>query len=948
MFIAKAASAASGTLRACFRAGVVLAVLSCVPGFALAQTATPPDPVATSTLGFVGNTSGSVSTSTNVSGTLYVVQLLATQAVPSAAQVRARTDGAGVFAGYSDAYPIEVGVPIAISYGFLAPETAYVRYAVIQDNQVPARLSEVSTTPFTTRANAPDPATSVVATAGNARATVNFTVPAWRGSFPTTYTVTSSPGNFAATGSGSPVQVTGLTNGQAYTFTVVTNSGSGNSVASQPSNEVTPRTVPGAPVIGTAAAGNGQAVLSFAPPASNGGSAITGYTVTASPGGQAQATAGSPVSFTGLTNGTSYTFTVRAQNAAGIGPVSTASNAVVPQGEPTVSGFGDLTRTWGAAPFTLTPPESQSTAPFTYASANPSVATVQGNVVTLVGVGSTTLTAIQPPQGAFTGSTDTATLVVEPAVPVLSNFNPVSKTFGDTTFVIAPPTSPSAGAFTYAIADPAVATVVGNVVTVAGAGSTTITATQAANGNYLAGSATAALVVEKRAPAITGFSNLRKTYGEAAFDLVDPASDSTGAFSFTISDVRVATINGRTVTLVGDGVATLPATQAATANYAAGAVTATLTVSGRPDPTQDREVVAGVQAQVDASVRFAQAQQGNIRDRLRQRRAGQGQANGLSLGVANGSGGMSLQPAVLNDAASGSGDGRWSWWTGGVISLGDRDSDERREGFRFDSQGITLGADVRVSDRLLVGLATGMGWMDTDIGRDGSRLDGDHRASTVYALWRLDDRWYVDALVGTGRIEFDLLRWSEVANATASASRDGDQRFGSLTLGYAFTGDDFTLTTYGRADHSRTTLDAYRETGLGIYDLSYGEQDIEHTTLALGLEGGAWMQAPFGRVRPYWNLEYRGNVGKRSEVDINYVVLPSASDYRLSLPGAYASSWLVGAGLDTQFGQGWSLGLLWRYEVNVGSGSVNNFGLQLGYDWGSGTAPSPAMPQPLR
>ena len=51
-----------------------------------------------------------------------------------------------------------------------------------------------------------------------------------------------------------------------------------------------------------------------------------------------------------------------------------------------------------------------------------------------------------------------------------------------------PPTSPSAGAFTYASANPAVATISGDTVTITGAGSTVITATQAADGNYTGGS----------------------------------------------------------------------------------------------------------------------------------------------------------------------------------------------------------------------------------------------------------------------------------------------------------------------------------------------------------------------------------------------------------------------------------------------------------------------------
>jgi hypothetical protein len=80
----------------------------------------------------------------------------------------------------------------------------------------------------------------------------------------------------------------------------------------------------------TAAAGNASATVSFTAPASNGGSPITSYTVTASPGGATASGSASPITVTGLTNGTAYTFTVTAANANGTGPASVASNSVTP------------------------------------------------------------------------------------------------------------------------------------------------------------------------------------------------------------------------------------------------------------------------------------------------------------------------------------------------------------------------------------------------------------------------------------------------------------------------------------------------------------------------------------------------------------------------------------------------------------------------------------------
>ena len=182
----------------------------------------------------------------------------------------------------------------------------------------------------------PGPPTTVTASAGNAQATISFTAPSSNGGSPITgYTVTSSPGGITATGgaNSNSINVTGLTNGTAYTFTVVATNAIGNSVASSASTAVTPvapNTVPGPPTSVVATAGNASASVAFVAPTNNGGSAITGYTVTSSPGGITATGATSPINVTGLTNGTAYTFTVVATNAIGNSVASSASTAVTP------------------------------------------------------------------------------------------------------------------------------------------------------------------------------------------------------------------------------------------------------------------------------------------------------------------------------------------------------------------------------------------------------------------------------------------------------------------------------------------------------------------------------------------------------------------------------------------------------------------------------------------
>src|SRR5215470_3490908 len=187
---------------------------------------------------------------------------------------------------------------------------------------------------------------------GNASATVRWTAPATDGGSPITgylVRVLDSAGTQVgalrpAAATATSLAVTGLTNGASYRFQVAAANAAGTGPDSALSAVVIPATVPGAPVIGTAAPGAaGGAVTATAhwnPPASDGGSAVTGYRVRAlrmsatgtvlavttsavQPGSARQLTMTLPAG--------TYRFTVQAINKAGPGPKSARSNPVAAQ-----------------------------------------------------------------------------------------------------------------------------------------------------------------------------------------------------------------------------------------------------------------------------------------------------------------------------------------------------------------------------------------------------------------------------------------------------------------------------------------------------------------------------------------------------------------------------------------------------------------------------------------
>ena len=237
-----------------------------------------------------------------------------------------------------------VSISLTMAQGCGIPASCMLGAACAADKHCLSGQCNQSTNSCVTPLTVPGPPANVTAVAGNAQAVVSWTVPASNGGSPITgYTVTATPGGASgmAGSSARNTTVTGLANGTSYTFTVHATNAVGNGAESAASTATTPLTVPGAPQNVTATSGDGQAVVSWSAPASNGGSPITGYLVTPNPasaGSSATLLPGSATSttVTGLNNGTGYQFGLQAQNAAGLGAAASATST--PLGPITIGG----------------------------------------------------------------------------------------------------------------------------------------------------------------------------------------------------------------------------------------------------------------------------------------------------------------------------------------------------------------------------------------------------------------------------------------------------------------------------------------------------------------------------------------------------------------------------------------------------------------------------------
>ena len=214
---------------------------------------------------------------------------------------------------------------------------------------------------------------------------------------------------------------------------------------------------------------------------------------------------------------------------------------------PTIT-FNDIIRTFGDAPFRIRA-SSNSTGSITYdLSNNNGVVTISdNNLVTILSSGTVNIIATQAETQTYLSGTKTITLTVDKKEPTITNFSDITKIYliDNPNLTLNNPISDSDGSFNFTVPnDNTVATVNGNQVTIIGAGSVNITATQSETSNYNSMSKNAQLIVQKKYPEII-FNNKRihQVNTNWSLTLNNPISNSDGSFNYTSSNTNAVTIS---------------------------------------------------------------------------------------------------------------------------------------------------------------------------------------------------------------------------------------------------------------------------------------------------------------------------------------------------------------------------------------------------------------------
>ncbi|MCW0389332.1 hypothetical protein NB722_003871 [Xanthomonas sacchari] len=373
-------------------------------------------------------------------------------------------------------------------------------------------------------------------------------------------------------------------------------------------------------------------------------------------------------------------------------------------------------------------------------------------------------------------------------------------------------------------------------------------------------------------------------------------------------------------------------------------------IAPRPDPTQDAQVRGLIDAQAESARRFAKAQIDNFQRRLEAtHRGARGFDNGVSFQASSQcrqrdrtlqndrnldaqacdpanrdlrdgamDGGADTASAAPRDATAA---GDLGLWVGGAIRSGSLDRQSQRAGVDFQTDGLSLGADYRVSSSFALGAGVGFGRDDSDVGRDGSRSKSTAYTLALYASYHPGQTLFFDTLVGYQLLSYDLRRYVTDNGALAEGDRSGHQWIASLSAGADLQRGDWQITPYARVDAARATLDAYSEAAMAPYALRYEDMDVATTTGNLGLRLEWRRQMTWGRLTPQFRLEYQHDFQGRGDATLGYADIVGGTLYRTGQSVYDRNRLMLGVGVVFSTDQGLSTRVEYRGVTDGDSGS---------------------------
>ena len=199
---------------------------------------------------------------------------------------------------------------------------------------------------------------------------------------------------------------------------------------------------------------------------------------------------------------------------------------------------------------------------------------------------------------------------------------------------------------------------------------------------------------------------------------------------------------------------------------------------------------------------------------------------------------------------------RWGFFVNGRASFGDSPALGTEQGFKFETEGLSAGADYRFDSRFALGAALGFAKSESTLDGNGGSLNSDGRSFTLFGLFTPAAKpVYVQAIASFGQNDFASLRridlpqaeGSDRYNEAAFGDSDGDQLSLAAELGVERQVGRGNLAGFGRLSYTTGNVGGYRERGessdqIGgvfygpAFHFEVGDQDFKSLLSQIGLD----------------------------------------------------------------------------------------------------------------
>ena len=356
------------------------------------------------------------------------------------------------------------------------------------------------------------------------------------------------------------------------------------------------------------------------------------------------------------------------------------------------------------------------------------------------------------------------------------------------------------------------------------------------------------------------------------------------------------------------------------------------------EPTQDKDVIGIIDAQINTAKNFAKDSSQSAFKRLEILRANKYQntssqniellfQNELLKKVSNNvASSKSAKPNLLRSLDQFLPDD-WEVWDEGSISFGRIGDSSLSSAQDINSLGITVGADTKMDNDQILGVALRVGNTGVDVGSFGSKVDTNALSLSVYGINSLEDKNFLKHVFGVSYLDSDIVRKNKANTITQTGDREGKQVFGSLDFGREYESGDLTITPIGTIDGSYTALDSYTESGTNA--ISYSDQDIKSLMASLGVLIDQNVDLENSTVKRRVNLEYSKEFASNSKVVTSYVSNSESFEYQAD--NKNRNIYTAGLGFDFKHDQGLTISTDYERQQIKGQGYINKFTLSAGF-----------------